>query len=127
MDRSCSCFYRVQSMHMHKLPLTTALYTRQWQVAQGWHLIHIITNCSFLLPARPVSWNKGRRFTSPGPDLHQLSDGANLHNYEVAAYTNIHTFNPSRVRLVVHDFDVCIINAIHYILQRMGVIMFCRR
>jgi len=31
---------------------------------------------------RPVSWNKGRRFTSPGPDVTNGIPDPNINNYE---------------------------------------------
>ncbi|XP_023323155.1 dual 3',5'-cyclic-AMP and -GMP phosphodiesterase 11 [Eurytemora carolleeae] len=31
---------------------------------------------------RPVSWNKGRRFTSPGPEIQKLNENTGIQNYE---------------------------------------------
>ena len=32
---------------------------------------------------RPVSWNKGRRFTSPGPEIQVANKNVAIQNYEV--------------------------------------------
>ena len=32
---------------------------------------------------RPVSWNKGRRFTSPGPEVNSANKNVGIQNYEV--------------------------------------------
>ena len=49
---------------------------------------HTCSTCSELpsytsTVIRPVSWNKGRRFTSPGPDVTNGIPDPNINNYEV--------------------------------------------
>ena len=53
------------------------------------HILHHTCSTCSELPSyistviRPVSWNKGRRFTSPGPDVTNGIPDPNISNYEV--------------------------------------------
>ena len=37
---------------------------------------------------RPVSWNKGRRFTSPGPEVNSANKNVGIQNYEVNIFVH---------------------------------------